>query len=279
MALPSPQSFLLLMLSFRSLLLALLAPALWPAPALHAQTTVARLADYTGPRYPGGPDSLRALVYRSVRPAGAAPAGRLLVRFELPDGSKPQKFRLAYTDQLVNSELVKAGTDATEYLQGHMLNWWPGVPTKAFGREMPQVSLALNFPAPSAANQAYAYADQPPVFASLVEAARAGGARSFRPSADPAPVSLIRFIQMLVRYPSAALRQNQQGTVYVYLEVTETGAIEYSEVVATAGNIGPEMTAEVMRVVAQLPAATAPAQVAGRPVRLYYVLPINFKIQ
>jgi protein TonB len=77
------------MFSCRNSLQALLAVGLLAPPALRAQTTVTSLADYAGPRYPGGPDSLRALVFRSTRQAGAAPAGHALVLFELMPGGKP----------------------------------------------------------------------------------------------------------------------------------------------------------------------------------------------
>lgn len=234
---------------------------------------------YTGPRYPGGPDSLRALVYRSIRQAAPAPAGRLLLRFDLAEGQQPRNFRLVYPDNLVNSELVKAGTRTAEYLQNRMAAWQPGMPNpKAAPNTVPQISLVLNYPAP-AANAPYAYADQPPIFTDLATAARANGSKSFRDSPDPAPQSLVRFVQMQSRYPAAALRQMQQGVVYVYLEVAENGKLEFPEVVGTVGTVGPELAAEVMRVVAQLPNANTPAQLAGRPVRVFYVLPITFKIQ
>ena len=51
-------------------------------------------ADYTGPRFPGGPDSLRALVYRSTQAAGSKPAGQMLVQFDLKPTGEPYNFTM-----------------------------------------------------------------------------------------------------------------------------------------------------------------------------------------
>ena len=77
-------------------------------------------------------------------------------------------------------------------------------------------------------------------------------------------------------YPSEALRSHQQGTVYVYFEVTESGAIEHAAILGTAGRA---LDAEVLKAVQKLPAATSPAMLRGKPVRVGYALPITFKIQ
>ena len=75
---------------------------------------------------------------------------------------------------------------------------------------------------------------------------------------------------------AAALRQLQQGVVYVYFEVAENGATEQTQVLGTAGEV---LDAEVLRVAAQLPTAVSPARLRGQPVRVYYIIPVSFKIQ
>ena len=62
--------------------------------------------------------------------------------------------------------------------------------------------------------------------------------------------------------------------VYAGFKVTESGAIAHPEIL---GSVGRSLEAEVLRILAALPAATAPAQLRGHPVR--YVLPLKFIIQ
>lgn len=162
--------------------------------------------------------------------------------------------------------------------------WEPGPPDpdNKFG-EFPAISLLLDFTAAEAA-QPYAYSDQQPVFPDFGLVLRARNdpyvARLLQNPAslrdlDSSPRGLARFIQIQTKYPAAALRNRQQGQVFAYFEVAENGAIEHPQIVGTAG---PALDAEVLRVVQQLPAATAPARLQGRPVRVYYVLPISFKM-
>ena len=79
-------SFILLRLALAEALLLAVAPTF-------AQSAPP-VAAYSGPRYPGGPDSLRALVGRSTRLAAPALAGRIAVEFELLNGQQPRNFKL-----------------------------------------------------------------------------------------------------------------------------------------------------------------------------------------
>lgn len=262
-------------------LLLVAAPALAQTPA---PPTAAVGPAYTDPRFPGGPDSLRALVYRSVRAAGPAPAGWLMLHFELKDGSQPQRFELLTPPQPVSPELARAAATASAYLQAHMPAWLPGAPDpQAKPGELPKVSLRLDFSA-APADQPYYYPDQGPVFpdfAALLRAQRNANydrllnEPSWRASLDVFPKNLATYLQLQVRYPPQALRFRQQGQVFAYFEVAENGAVEHAEIVGTAGQA---LDAEVRRVLKLLPNATAPAQLQGRPVCVFYVLPITFKI-
>ena len=60
------------------------------------------------------------------------------------------------------------------------------------------------------------------------------------------------------------------------LKVVENGEIEHPRILGTAGQA---LDAEVLRMVEKLPAATTPPQLQGRPVRVFYTLPVAFKIQ
>lgn len=267
---------------FRLALLALLLPAL----GLRAQTTaVSSLADYTGPRYPGGPDSLRALVGRSIRQTTMAPAGRMLVQFELKPDGQPARFSMVQPPAPLNKPLVEATAKALDYIEAHMLAWQPAPPDPeaTSPKEAPKVNLVIDFSTPPAA-QPYAYADQNPVFATLLQQMPEPQLRYLGATlTDPIKrarfqssiTGLIFFAQRQVRYPVEALRSRQQGTVYAAFEISETGAIERPEILGTAGRA---LDAEVMRALATLPAATEPAQLHGQPVRVHCVLPLNFRI-
>lgn len=262
------------------------------APALaQSSAPVAALAgaDYTGPRFPGGPDSLRALVQRATRPASPAVLGKMVVRFELKDGRQPQNFKLLMPPGRVSKELKTAAVMAAGYLQANMPAWEPGqVGSNPDAGSRPDPNppycLPLSFMAAPAPAQPYAYADQNPVFLAILTRMRAQpNGYAARWLADEAqakslsstPKGLSAYIQMQVRYPAEALRQRQQGQVYVYFEVSETGAIEQPQIVGTAGGALDE---EVLRVVRELPAATTPAMLRGKPVRIFYLLPVTFKM-
>lgn len=267
-------------------LLALATACLTPALTATAQSVAASPSTYIGPRFAGGPDSLRALVYRSVQQAGAAPKGRILLKFELSNEGKPRKSELVRPPKPLNPALVNAAAKAGDYLQAQPLAWQPGTPDPDFppSTDAPKVLLALDFTATAPATRPYSYADQNPIFAGMADQLRARKMKYYDELlANPAKVAkytsslsgLAAFVQMQTRYPVEALRNQEQGTVYAYFEVAESGAIEQAEILGTAGRA---LDAEVLRIIQQLPTATTPAMLQGRPVRVYYVLPITWKI-
>ncbi|WP_201985954.1 energy transducer TonB [Hymenobacter rubidus] len=254
-------------------------------PALvSAQSPTAGNSTYSGPRYPGGPDSLRALMYRSARLFGAGQAGMAVVRVELKDGREPINFKV-WGANPPGLMLNKATQDALSYLQTRMLAWEPGTPDPdAKPGRVPRTFVALDFSTPLAA-QPYAYADTDPVFpdfAALLRAQRnvylerALAIPSILTNLASPKKGLSTFVQMQVKYPPAALRAQQQGVVYAYFEVAASGAIEHAQIISSAGEA---LDAEVLRVVQQLPAATVPAKLWGQPVRIFYLMPITFRIQ
>lgn len=267
----------------------LLTGVLWLAlVSLAKAQTPAPTAAYTGPRFPGGPDSLRALIGRSTRLAMPmpAPAGRMMVQFELKPDGRPYNFSMVRPPDPLQKPLVEATATALNYLEAHMPAWQPAAPDPDAdpANQVPKLGLALSFES-SATARAYEYADLNPVFATMGTVLQSRHSRYFdRILADPAqlaqfqssPRGLVTMIQLLVMYPPEALRGSQQGTVYGYFEVAENGAIEHPEILGTAGRA---LDAEVLRAMSKLPAATTPAQLQGRPTRVSYIVPINFRIQ
>jgi protein TonB len=255
------------------LLTTLLTQAQTPAPA------------YTGPRYPGGPDSLRALMYRSSHAAITKANEQVVLRLELKPDNTPGTLRPVGDQRGPKSATGRATAAALEYLQAHMPAWEAGTPgAQAKPGKNPTFLLPLNFTAPLSA-QPYAYADQEPVF-NYVNYLRPQRNASFDNNPDAAAVmahieasynsSLAAHIQRLTRYPAEALRNREQGRVLVYFEVAESGAVENPRILASAGSA---LDYEVLGAVRSLQPATTPAQLNGKPVRVFYVLPMTFKIQ
>ena len=260
-----------------------------PAADLYAQPITPTAArPYAGPRFPGGPDSLQVLLSRAIRFAASTATGRMLVQFELKDNGQPTNYSLIRPPMPLNKPLIEATAHALDYIEAHMPAWQPAPPVPpapgARPDGPPKITLLLDFPQPDAPVMPYAYADENPVFATLDDVLRqqkspfpyvkqlladSAGLNKLRTT----PEGLLGVLQMQVRYPVDALRANEQGTVYAYLEISPDGTIAQREVLGSAGRA---LDAEVRRVMASLPKATAPARLHGQPVRLYYVLPIRF---
>lgn len=86
--------------------------------------------------------------------------------------------------------------------------------------------------------------------------------------------ALYEFLGRNIKYPPAALRAGLQGKVTVLFEVSEEGRVQNPLVVGAAH---PELDAEAVRVVSQLP-PLFPALEQGQPVRSFYLVPITFTV-
>jgi protein TonB len=222
------------------------------------------LTAYTGPRYPGGPDSLRAVLARQLRLGSPALVGQVFLHLEFDKAGTVQKGYLL-TPPRATPAAALAYTKEVQALAsqlGQRLVPWqpgPGAPDQ-YKATLNTVTLPLTF-GPTPAAPALLYSDENPTF----PAGR--GDQHF---------GVTGFLQKQIRYPAEDLRNNVQGVVYAYFEVSETGAVEQRRIV---GTVSPTLDAEVLRVLQLLPDARTPPRLAGRPVRVAYVLPLNFKIQ
>ena len=257
------------------------------AGPLCAQPVTPAATAYTGPRFPGGPDSLRALVTRSLRLAPPGLTGLVVMQMELKEGSRPVKFELLVPPAPVNPALMAAGKRAVALLKTQMPDWQPGLADPASKpNDKQKVTLSLHFGlGPPAKSYAYAYADSEPVFPNLAPLLSSKDENFYNQRVTEATVTgiyktpsrkIALFTQISVRYPREAMQTGQQGRVMLYFEVSETGAIENTQIVGTAGAL---LDAEVLRVAQKLPAAVSPALLRGQPVRVFYTMPVGFKIQ
>lgn len=86
---------------------------------------------------------------------------------------------------------------------------------------------------------------------------------------------LLRYIMKNLHYPHEAAENGIMGRVYVTFNVTKTGEIEN---VKTIRNIGGGCDEEAIRVVKNMP-AWSPGFQDGVPVKVQFVLPINFSLR
>ena len=83
------------------------------------------------------------------------------------------------------------------------------------------------------------------------------------------------YIGANVVYPEVAKENNIQGRVIVKFCVTPTGGVD---LVSILKGVDPELDAEVVRVVKTLP-KFKPGKQGGKPVPVWYTIPIYFKLQ
>lgn len=87
--------------------------------------------------------------------------------------------------------------------------------------------------------------------------------------------ALMKFINEHIKYPQSALEQGTQGTVMLRFVVTSTGDI--GEVQILKG-LDPDCNNEAIRVVKSLPKFN-PGMQQGRPVSVWYTIPVRFVIE
>ena len=88
-------------------------------------------------------------------------------------------------------------------------------------------------------------------------------------------VEMMKFLQMNINYPPMAAANKIGGRVVVQFIVDKTGQVGDVKVVRS---VNEEIDAEAVRVVKSMPNFT-PGQQDGKPVSVWYTLPISFKLQ
>jgi TonB family protein len=92
------------------------------------------------------------------------------------------------------------------------------------------------------------------------------------PGGDPA---LLKYIGENTIYPEISKAQNIQGRVIVRFCVTEKGGVSQISVLK---GVSPELDAEAIRVVKTLPVFN-PGKQGGKPVPVWYMVPITFSLR
>jgi TonB family protein len=86
---------------------------------------------------------------------------------------------------------------------------------------------------------------------------------------------LYSFVASKLKYPGLAQAEGKEGTVYVKFVVDQQGKVGNLTVL---NNVGYGLEAEAMRVVAMIPNFKNPGMINGKPVKVFYQLPIKFRL-
>ncbi len=95
------------------------------------------------------------------------------------------------------------------------------------------------------------------------------------PVPEGGEAGLYKYIAENTRYPKIALDNNIQGKVYVRFCVTSKGTVDQ---VSILKGVDPELNAEAIRVVKTFP-PFKPGKMNGKPVPVWYIVHIDFKLQ
>ncbi len=87
--------------------------------------------------------------------------------------------------------------------------------------------------------------------------------------------ALLRYLSNNINYPSEARRNQIEGRVILEFVVDETGQVGNVRIVH---DIGGGTGAEAKRVVERMP-KWSPGRQNGKPVKVYYTLPVSFRLQ
>ena len=87
--------------------------------------------------------------------------------------------------------------------------------------------------------------------------------------------ALVKYLQENIKYPSAALAEKAQGKAFVRFVVEKDGSITNAEIIKSTGNI--YLDKEALRVASNMP-KWKPGMQQGKPVRVFFMLPVSFKL-
>ena len=226
----------------------------------------------TTAKFPGGPEELRAYLAAAPYPEAARAVqaqGRVFIKFKIRQDGKPGNVKTAGAVQATQQgkNQRRATTEATnQVLNEAAIRWVQAMPTwapatlngTAIEGNFWMVPVTFGVTAPSSEPPVYAYADQMPVFAVPQD-----------------KVTLEQRLQRGVRYPAQAMRNLQEGVVYLYFVVNEAGQLEQQQIIQSAG---AELDQAVLEGARGQLGTLLPARHQGQPVRVFYVVPFTFKI-
>ena len=88
--------------------------------------------------------------------------------------------------------------------------------------------------------------------------------------------SLQSYINRSLKYPQISRENNSQGRVIVRFVISSNGTVTNSQVVRSSGDFCLDM--EAVRVIESMP-KWKPGKHKGKPVRVFFTLPVVFRLQ
>lgn len=88
---------------------------------------------------------------------------------------------------------------------------------------------------------------------------------------------MLKHIARSVEYPEKVRKRGIQGRIFVNFIVEATGHIAFVELKSCGAH--PLLEIAAIEAVQSIPPCTEPAYFEGKPVRMSYTLPINFRLQ
>ena len=217
------------------------------------------------PSFQGGDlNTFRTWVQERIQyPAEAAKQniqGRVVVSFEIKtDGSLADLKVLQSPDKLLSDEACRVIESSPK--------WTPG---EQRGQKVTvKYTLPVDFRT-AAAKQATAQAapagDEPFLITEVMPSFQGGDLSAFR-----------QWVQMHVRYPAEAMKQNIQGRVVTSFIVEKDGSVSNINVLQSPGKL---LSDEASRVIETAPAGVwTPGKQRGQAVRVKLTVPVDFLIQ
>ncbi len=90
---------------------------------------------------------------------------------------------------------------------------------------------------------------------------------------------LLEFIYKNIEYPPIARENNIEGTVVVRFVVDKDGRVKNPEIVRDIGGGCGEEAARVIKKMNELAEPWSPGKQRGRPVKVYYIMPVKFVLK
>ena len=78
-----------------------------------------------------------------------------------------------------------------------------------------------------------------------------------------------------VKYPAAAVKKKEEGRVIIKFIISPTGEVQKPQIIRS---VSPSLDKEALRVISSMPKWN-PGKQNGKPVAVYYTLPISFKLR
>jgi protein TonB len=88
--------------------------------------------------------------------------------------------------------------------------------------------------------------------------------------------TLLKWTASHIIYPTEARRKGIQGTIYVKFVIEKDGSVSSPEVVKRSEKT-QELEEEALRVVSTMP-TWIPGKHKGKPVRVFFTIPLNFRL-